>query len=192
MEKNSNFLATVSYFLITVLVSIALKSGVDRIQGMIATNGLTLTISWAIPIAFVTTLLRFFFGNLLTMISVEKRRYQTFWVFNMFFIFIEMFFFSLMSGFICEKQHYFVSLMLIVLVIDEFWFLGYGMLFRQKFLRLMLAWGSINLVVIFFLFGVTSWFGLSDITFLIVSTVLVVSAFLDFLLTFRYMPSTKL
>lgn len=106
----------------------------------------------------------------------------------MFFIFIEMFFFSLMGGFICEMQHYFIHLVLIVLLIDEFWFLGSAILFREKlfFKTFMSIWSLINLVTIVVVFGIVSYLGLSNITFLLVSTILISSAILDFLLTLRY------
>lgn len=183
---------TVSYFLITFLTSIALKTGIDRLQDMIHANLLS-QVSLIISIAFFATLFRFFFRNLAAMSFAKKFKDEheerhpfvslhrlSFWTFNMLFILIEMLFFYLMSGFIGEMQYYFVIFVLVVLLIDLVWTWGYSRIFFRKNPKPLdyfniLATMLIQSVIIF-IYGLNS-----EITPLLVSILLLGSASFELL-----------
>lgn len=184
-NKDSSYLPIVSYFLITVLTSIALKSGTDKLQFIIAKEGLILSTIWAVPLAFFLTLFRFFIGNLWFMkITEQSKPKLIFWGLNISVITIEMFFFILASAFIYEMQQYFLTFISIILILDAIW--AFYILGSSKNLKkgssVILFWAKANILTVAAIIIITYYFGLIDLTLSLISYLLIGAAIGDFIM----------
>ena len=198
-KETASLFPTISYFLITVLMSIALKSGIDRLQVFIATKELMIT-TIIVATAFFLTLFRFFLGDLVHMRMIEKRESTTsFWVSNISVITLEMFLFTLMSRFIDEMQHYFVIFILAVLFVDIFWTWTSSAIIRHEFKRdsaqfkYLIIWLIENVLTIVIVTLVIIYFeALTETAIAVTSILLIAVAVFDFSLIFKLLSQINL
>lgn len=152
----------ISSFFITVLTAIALDNCADAISKMFAERGLSPNIDWVLPYIFIVTIIRFFMGNQLHLLNIEKQVSLSEWIWLLDFtvIVVESLLFifigktcSLENG-LKVKQTFF-SLIIILLLVDVVWISLQILMGRvkKKWKREVVpgGWGLLNMCTVLFL-----------------------------------------
>jgi len=140
----------ISSFFITILTGIAFHHSVSPIWEIFREKGLSLSIEWVIPYIFIITTIRFFIGNQLHILNVEKQLdlFEWIWLFDFTFITAEAFI-LIFAGTSCSlsiclnaKTDFFsfIRLLLIVDIIWIFFQIIFGII-NKKWKRKVVPWG---------------------------------------------------
>lgn len=188
----------ISSFFITVLTAIALDNCVDAVLKMFAERGLSPNIDWVLPYIFIVTIIRFFMGNQLHLLNIEKQPtlYEGIWLFDFIFIVGESLLF-IFVGKTCALENdlnprqAFFSFIKFLLLIDVLWISLQILMGRvkKKWKREVVpwGWGLLNICTVLFLFLFSCKNILYKDTGLILSGVLfTIAAYIDIKLIDHY------
>jgi hypothetical protein len=158
----------ISTFLFTVMVGHAIENGLNSISGILDTFSFSfnkLFFFWTVPIIFISTLIRFYIGNMLYLNDlrirlseqkVEKKYEASLWIFTFVIFFIQFSIMTMMS-INMDKKNTFYFLLIALLCIDICW-IGALLVLKNrirypkfKFIFVPTDWAKINLCGLIYL-----------------------------------------
>jgi hypothetical protein len=193
MYKERGYQSLISYVFITILASLALRSGTESVQDLIKDYGLFLSSIWALPYVFFITCFRFFIGNILHIRELEKHEQLSpyVWLYDFIFISVESLLFVLMGAFVYTMRTNFLSLLTIVLFLDGIWIASMHPMKEKGWRpRVPWAWGLLNTLsgvyLVAIIYNKMPWHPLSDEGLVLTAIFFTIATIVDMILIDHY------